>query len=231
MVEPSVLRDDPDFVAIDKPAGLAVHPGAGRSSGTLLDWLQERVPETGPLPRHGLVHRLDKDTSGVLLAAKTAAVAAALSKQFKDRTVTKTYLALVRGIPAEPEAELDAPIARHHADRKKFAIRPDGKPAATRYKVVERLPGKDAGRGTGGPGYALLEVTPKTGRTHQIRVHLAAMGSPIAGDETYGTAGPGPGRQFLHAAKLTFKHPRTGKSVTVESPLPGDLKSFLEGLR
>ncbi|MEX2043361.1 MAG: RluA family pseudouridine synthase [Patescibacteria group bacterium] len=228
MVEPpppAVLRDDPDFVAIDKPAGLAVHPGAGRRSGTLLDWLARHVPQVGSLERHGLVHRLDKDTSGILLVAKTAEAAAALSKQFKDRTVTKTYLALVRGIPAEPEAELDAPIARHHADRKKFAVRPDGKAAVTRYKVIERLANDS------GPDYALLEVEPKTGRTHQIRVHLAAMGNPITGDATYGAAVPGLDRQFLHAAKLAFKHPRTGQAVTVSSPLPADLKSFLEALR
>ncbi|MDZ4248048.1 MAG: RNA pseudouridine synthase, partial [Patescibacteria group bacterium] len=175
MTEPAVLLDDSDFVAVDKPAGLAVHPGAGRSDGTLLDWLAANVPETGKLERHGLVHRLDKDTSGVLLAAKTAEAAAVLSKQFKDRTVTKTYLALVRGNPTEPEAELDAPIARHHADRKKFAVRPDGKASVTRYKVIESL-----------PGYALLEVRPKTGRTHQIRVHLDHAGHPVLCDRLYG---------------------------------------------
>ncbi|MDP4000528.1 MAG: RluA family pseudouridine synthase [bacterium] len=220
MTEPAVLLDDSDFVAVDKPAGLAVHPGAGRSDGTLLDWLAANVPETGKLERHGLVHRLDKDTSGVLLAAKTAEAAAVLSKQFKDRTVTKTYLALVRGNPTEPEAELDAPIARHHADRKKFAVRPDGKASVTRYKVIESL-----------PGYALLEVRPKTGRTHQIRVHLSALGNPIVGDATYGSTERSPGRQFLHAAKLKFVHPRTGKSVTVESLLPDDLRRFLEKIR
>ncbi|HEY8108592.1 MAG TPA: RluA family pseudouridine synthase [Patescibacteria group bacterium] len=220
MPEPSVLIDEPDFAVVDKPAGLSVHPGAGRPDGTLLDWLAANVPETGSLERHGLVHRLDKDTSGALLVAKTPEAAAALSKQFKDRSVQKTYLALVRGVPAEPAAELDAPIARHHADRKKFAVRPDGKESLTAYEVAETP-----------PGYALLEVRPKTGRTHQIRVHLAALGNPIVGDATYGSTERGPGRQFLHAAKLTFKHPRTGKSVTVSAPLPEDLESFLREVR
>jgi 23S rRNA pseudouridine1911/1915/1917 synthase len=216
MPEPAVILDDADFVVVNKPPGLSVHPGAGRQSGTLLDWLDEHVPETGSLERHGLVHRLDKDTSGVLLIAKNTAAAAALSGQFKDRSVQKTYRALVRGVPAETAAELDAPIARHHADRKKFAVRPDGKAAVTEYEVIESF-----------PKYALLEVRPRTGRTHQIRVHLAAMGNPIVGDATYGSAEDGPGRQFLHAVKLTFVHPRTRKRVTAEAPLPEDLESFL----
>ena len=220
MPEPRIVLDDPDFVVIDKPPGLTVHPGAGQADGTLLDWLAAELPETGKLERHGLVHRLDKDTSGILLVGKNAASAAALSKQFQDRTVEKTYLALVRGLPTEREAELDAPIARHHADRKKFAVRPDGKASVTRYKVIEEL-----------NGYALLEVQPQTGRTHQIRVHLAAMGNPIVGDATYGSTDHGPWRQFLHAAKLSFTHPKTGKPVTVEAPLAEDLEAYLTEVR
>lgn len=217
---PRVILDDPVFAVINKPAGLSVHPGAGRSSGTLLDWLDAELPVTAKLERHGLVHRLDKDTSGVLLIAKTEEAATALSSQFKQREVEKTYLALVRGVPTQVEAELDAPIARHHADRKKFAVRPDGKEAQTTYKVIDTF-----------PGHALLEVRPRSGRTHQIRVHLAALGHPIIGDATYGEPDKELNRQFLHAAKLKFAHPKTGKSVTVEAPLSPDLESFLKELR
>ncbi len=216
---PVIRYEDDDLAVIGKPAGLTVHPGAGRPTGTLLDWLDTAVPATRRLERHGLVHRLDRDTSGLLIIAKTDAAARDLSAQFQDRRVRKWYRALVEGTPAKPAAEIDAPIARHHADRKRYAVRPDGKPASTTYRTVRAYPGR-----------TLLEVEPKTGRTHQIRVHLAALRHPIVGDAVYGTADPGLGRQFLHAAKLRFIHPRTKRSLTVEDPLPDDLKVFLRGL-
>lgn len=217
--EPVVRHEDDDLAVISKPAGLTVHPGAGRPTGTLLDWLDTAVPATRRLDRHGLVHRLDRDTSGLLIIAKTDDAARDLSAQFQGRHVRKWYRALVEGTPAKPAAEIDAPIARHHADRKRYAVRPDGKPASTTYRTVHAYPGR-----------TLLEVEPKTGRTHQIRVHLAALRHPIVGDAVYGTADPELGRHFLHAAKLRFTHPRTKRSLTVDDPLPDDLKAFLREL-
>ncbi len=215
MREPVVRYEDDDLAVISKPAGLTVHPGAGRPSGTLLDWLADRLPATQRLDRHGLVHRLDRDTSGLLIIAKTDAAARHLAAQFKDRRVGKRYLALVEGTPKQRTAEIDAPIARHHADRKRFAVRPDGRAAVTVYRVQETADGR-----------ALLEVEPRTGRTHQIRVHLAALGHPVVGDRTYGTSAAGLDRHFLHASRLRFTHPRTGKAVEVEDPLPEELTAF-----
>lgn len=212
-----IVYEDDSLLVVDKPAGLVVHPGAGTKGETLTEQLLNDFPALRELPRHGLVHRLDKGTSGVLLLAKTATAATALGHQFADRSVKKRYRALVRGIPAEPTGVIDAPITRHHADRKKMAVRPDGRPAETRYRVVRRL--TDA---------ALLDVFPSTGRTHQIRVHLAALGHPVVGDATYGSPNPELGRPFLHAAELTVSHPSTGRSMTFTAPLPEELTNFLK---
>lgn len=212
-----VIYEDDALVVIDKPAGLVVHPGAGTTEPTLIDLLEAERPELKGLERSGLVHRLDKGTSGVLVVAKTPEAKATLSQQFADRKVQKRYQALVDGIPEQAEATIEAPITRHHADRTKMTVRPDGKAAETRYRVTRQV-GKRA----------LLDVYPKTGRTHQIRVHLAALGTPITGDATYGTAHSQLDRPFLHAAGLELTHPVTGERTVFESPLPPELEDYLE---
>jgi 23S rRNA pseudouridine1911/1915/1917 synthase len=212
-----VIYEDETLVVIDKPAGLVVHPGAGTTEPTLIDLLEDERPELQGLERSGLVHRLDKGTSGIVVIAKTPAAKAALSAQFADRKVQKRYQALVDGVPGESEATIDAPITRHHADRTRMTVRPDGKAAETRYQI-DRVVG----------GRALLDVYPKTGRTHQIRVHLAALGTPITGDATYGTANPDLDRPFLHAAGLELEHPVSGQRAEFTAPLPPELTDFLE---
>lgn len=218
---PAVRHEDDSVLVVSKPAGLVTHPAGSHHGTTLVDELERYWPDlTGAdLPRAGLLHRLDKDTSGLLMIAKTPAAHAALSAQFADRTMGKRYVALVEGNPAQPAGVIDAPLTRHHADRTKMAIRPDGKAAQTRYETRRSWPGK-----------TLLDLWIRTGRTHQIRVHLAALGHPIVGDATYGAPAAGLSRQFLHAAELSFEHPRTGQTVTVTDPLPPELESYLEGL-
>lgn len=211
-----IIYEDDALVVIDKPAGLVVHPGPGIREPTLIDRLEETRPELKGIERSGLVHRLDKGTSGLVMVAKTADAKAALSAQFATRQIRKKYQALVEGIPKEREASIDAPITRHHADRTKMTVRPDGKASETRYRV-ERVIGDRA----------LLSVYPKTGRTHQIRVHLAALGHPIVGDATYGTADSQLKRPFLHAAGLELDHPATGERLVFESPLPPELMEVL----
>jgi 23S rRNA pseudouridine1911/1915/1917 synthase len=217
----TILFEDESILVVDKPAGLVVHPAAGNQSGTLVaavlhHWQGPR-PGLDPL-RPGLVHRLDKDTSGVIVIAKDAGALADLAAQFKARSVAKQYLAFVWGRPANTAGVIDAPLGRHPVHRKRMAIRDDGRPARTRYEVT-----------AGGAGMSLLRVWPETGRTHQIRVHLVSLGTPIVGDAVYGGARrrPAPAgllRQALHAARLTLRHPATGVTMTFESPLPGDLQ-------
>ena len=210
---------------LDKPAGLTVHPAPGHPSGTLVNALLAACPDlrgiAGTL-RPGIVHRLDKDTSGLMVVAKNDRAQRALQRQLKDRDVRKTYLALVRGVPAPREGTIAAPIGRHPKNRKKMAVVADGREATTRYRVREEIAGGQ---------YSLLEVEPVTGRTHQIRVHLAAVGHPVVGDATYGRPSAAVGRQFLHAHKLAFGMPLGGRTVEFESPLPADLREALSQLR
>ena len=216
----TVVHEDDDLLVIDKPAGLVVHPGSGNWAGTMLNALLHHAPRSASLPRGGIVHRLDKDTSGLLVVAKNEPAQLALVRQLQARTVKRTYLALARG-RVVAGGKVDAPVGRHPVHRTRMAVVAGGKPAVTHYRVRERL-----------PAHTLLECGLETGRTHQIRVHLASIGHPLEGDPVY--AGRGPrllGRQALHAWKLAFAHPRNGEAVGFESPLPADLQALLESLR
>ncbi|MEX0800282.1 MAG: RluA family pseudouridine synthase [Dehalococcoidia bacterium] len=217
-----VYRDD-DIIVVDKPAGLTVHPAPGHPGGTLVNALLTIAPELAELRdtmRPGIVHRLDKDSSGLLVVARSERARESLTRQLKDRTVDKTYLALVEGVPAPAQGIIEAPVGRHPKNRKKMAVVAGGRDAETRYKVIEAL-GK----------YALLEAKPVTGRTHQIRVHLAAIGHPVVGDAVYGKRSDIVGRQFLHAARLAFDLPASGRRVEFESPLPPDLEEAVRRAR
>src|SRR5919107_550077 len=200
----AVVYEDADVIVVDKPAGMVVHPAPGHQRGTLANALLAHVPgiSVGGSQRPGIVHRLDKDTSGLIVAAKTDRGRTALVSQWESRSVEKTYLALVAGSVADEEATIDAPIGRDPKNRQRMAVRRSGRPAVTRFHVVERFP--DA---------TLLEVSIETGRTHQIRVHLAFIGHPIIGDQLYGRArstDPRLERQFLHASALGFRLPDGG---------------------
>ncbi|MBO9361994.1 MAG: RluA family pseudouridine synthase [Thermoflexus sp.] len=219
-----ILYEDADVVVIHKPAGMVVHPGAGHPSGTLIHAVLAHCPDlkgVGGMLRPGLVHRLDKETSGVLLIAKNDKAYHFLQAQFKARTVQKVYDALVIGHPP-PEGLIEAPIARDPRHRQRMAVVPNGRPARTRYRVVKTYEGR-WGR------YAFLEVYPETGRTHQIRVHLAYVGYSIVGDRVYGrrTALHCP-RLFLHARSITLRLPSRLQPVTFEAPLPPDLTGVLD---
>jgi 23S rRNA pseudouridine1911/1915/1917 synthase len=219
-IELSVVHEDDDLVVVDKPAGLVVHPGSGNWEGTMLNALLHHAPVTGGLPRAGIVHRLDKDTSGLLVVAKTEPAQADLVRQLQARSVKRTYLALARG-RVERAGSVDAPIGRHPVRRTRMAVVAGGKPAITHYRVREAF-----------ANHTLLECELETGRTHQIRVHLAEIGHPIEGDPAY--AGRRSGmidRQALHAWKLAFVHPRTGAALSFESPLPADFRMLLERVR
>lgn len=221
----TIIYQDTGLLVVDKPAGLTVHPAPGHPSGTLVNALLAVCPDLSGIAgtlRPGIVHRLDKDTSGLMAVAKNDWAQQALSQQLKDREVHKTYLALVHGIPSPREGVIEAPIGRNPKNRKKMAVVAGGREAITRYRVREEMAG---GR------YALLEVAPVTGRTHQIRVHMAATGHPIVGDATYGKRSDVVGRQFLHAWKLAFAMPLSRRTVEFESPLPPDLRNALETLR
>ena len=218
----SVLYEDEHLLVVDKPAGMAVHPGVGHPDSTLLNailGLDSQIESVGGQTRPGLVHRLDKDTSGLVLVAKTDESHEHLSAQFKDRTVSKGYLALVVGYPEPAEAIIDAPVGRDPHDRKKMAIVDDGRPASTLYRTIQRY-----------RGCSYIDVRPKTGRTHQVRVHFASVGHPIVGDVMYGRSDPRLERHFLHASSLEFAHPATGERVEIHAPLPNDLQAVLDGL-
>lgn len=226
-----IIFEDTHLIVLDKPAGLVVHPGAGRSSGTLVDELLKSRPEMhgiGEPGRWGVVHRLDRDTSGVMVAAKTVEAHAGLSLQFKEHTVHRIYRAIVRGNPGAENGVIDAPLGRHSRERKRITTATaKGRRAVTRWKVAERF-------GT----LTLLEIAPETGRTHQIRVHLASVGLPVAGDTVYGKARKKAGttdpvltrvlkvlhRQGLHAGVLGFRHPDSDEYVEFSSPLPPDME-------
>lgn len=218
----SVLYEDEHLLVVDKPAGMPVHPGVGHPDSTLLNailGLDSHIGTVGGQSRPGLVHRLDKDTSGLILVAKTDQAHDHLSAQFKDRSIKKGYLALVAGYPEPADAIIDAPVGRDPDDRKKMAVVEDGRPASTLYRTLQRF-----------RGCSLIDVRPRTGRTHQIRVHCASVGHPVIGDETYGKADLRLERHFLHAAHLGFKHPATGDGVELRAPLPNDLQAVLDEL-
>jgi 23S rRNA pseudouridine1911/1915/1917 synthase len=223
----TVLFEDAWLLVIDKPAGLVVHPAPGHWEGTLVNGLLHRwrgsTTDLDPA-RLGIVHRLDKETSGVLVVAKDAATLAALGRQFRRREVKKEYLALVHGRLRTDTGSIDRPIARHPVHRKRMAVREHGRTAVTRYQVLERFE-----RAT------FLRAMPETGRTHQIRVHLAALGHPILHDAAYGSSRPiilaSLRRHALHASSIAFLHPSTGEHVAVKAELPADLEASLAELR
>ena len=218
-----IVYDDPDLIVVSKPAGLTVHPAPGHPDRTLVNAVLALAPDVvdaGDALRPGIVHRLDKDTSGLIVVAKNEEAHADLSRQFKERSVSKGYAALVQGAPEPAAAVIDAPIGRHPVHRKRMAVVSSGRSALTRYTTVERL-----------RGFALLDVRPSTGRTHQIRVHLASIGHPVAGDEMYGRSQAGLGRQFLHANLLGFRLPSSGEEIELTVDLPEDLERFLQALR
>ncbi|HTQ54500.1 MAG TPA: RluA family pseudouridine synthase [Bryobacteraceae bacterium] len=222
-----VLYEDEAFVAIDKPAGMVVHAGAGIHAGTLVNALLgrfESLSGVGGELRPGIVHRLDRFTSGVILVAKSDAAHRALAAQFAGRRVEKIYLALVHGSVRAEQGRIEKPIARDPRHRARMTARlGHGRAAWSEYRVLRRF-----------DGFTLLEVRIGTGRTHQIRVHLASIGHPVAGDRLYGAprgaATASPARFFLHAQRIRFRHPATGAPLEIESPLPEDLKTWMEQL-
>jgi len=232
-VDFGVAWEDDWLLVVDKPAGLVVHPGAGNAHGTLMNGLLHYLPGAGTLPRAGIVHRLDKETSGLLVVAKTLEVHTALVRLLADRQISRRYLAVCNGVPTAG-GTIDEPIGRHPTDRLRMCVRDTGKPALTRYRVRERF-----------RAHAALDVDLETGRTHQIRVHLAYRRYPLVGDPVYGGRLKIPAsatpeladclrrfrRQALHASRLSFRHPVTGKELSVESAVPADLDALLGALR
>jgi 23S rRNA pseudouridine1911/1915/1917 synthase len=231
----AVIHEDEAIIVIDKPAGLVAHPAAGNWHGTLLNGLLYRNPQVANLPRAGIVHRLDKDTTGVMVAAKTEAAQLSLVRQLQSRSMSRVYIALVRGQVPGP-GKVDAPIGRHPRERTKMAVisplmygeASSGKPAVTHYKVLERF-----------DWHTLLECKLETGRTHQIRVHMQSIGFPLEGDPVYGPPATAMeahvretfqsfGRQALHACKLILDHPLDGKPRTFEAPLPDDMQDLID---
>ncbi|MBL4595350.1 MAG: RluA family pseudouridine synthase [Robiginitomaculum sp.] len=244
-----ILFEDEDLIVLVKPAGLTVHPAAGNWTGTLVNALlfhcANSLSGIGGTLRPGIVHRLDKDTSGVMVAAKSDRAHQSLSKQFADHTVKRAYLALTRGAPLPREGCIEARIARSPHDRKKQAVLRNpqsmlGRHAITNYKCLNVF-GQQKGQPIGTPAAALVECRLETGRTHQIRVHLAHIGCPILDDQVYGkhrgyrklsdkdgTIAPAIGRQALHAYQLGFRHPVTHKQLHFETPMPADMQSLLD---
>ena len=223
----AIVFEDADLIVIDKPVGLVVHPGAGNPDHTLLNGLLAHAPSLRKVPRAGIVHRLDRDTSGLLVVAKNLTAQAQLAAQLAARTVKRSYLALVHGAPPA-QGTIDAPIGRDPRARTRMAVSAGGREARTSYKVIERF-------GSGArSGFSLLECRLETGRTHQIRVHLQHIRCPIVGDTVYRRgAGRGVefGRQALHAAALELSHPRSGKHMSWSASLPTDMKKLIAGLR
>jgi len=216
----AIVHEDDTLLVVDKPAGLVVHPGSGNWEGTLLNALLHHAPQLGQVPRAGIVHRLDKDTSGLLVVAKTLAAQTDLVRQLQRRSVQREYYALATGDLVHG-GTIDAPIGRHPSRRTTMAVVATGRPARTHYTVVERF-------GTA----TLLRCRLETGRTHQIRVHLASLKHPLVGDPAYGRkCSLGFTRQALHAFRLGLVHPSTGEHCTWESPLPADFAALLAALR
>jgi 23S rRNA pseudouridine1911/1915/1917 synthase len=219
-----IIYEDNDVIVVDKPAGLTVHPAPGHPEHTLANAILSRLPaiaDTGERRRPGIVHRLDKDTSGLIIIAKNNQAHQKLTEQFKARTVKKIYLTLVRGKVTPDRGTIEAPIGRDRSHREKMAItdRNHGREARTKYRVLKHI-----------GNYSLLEAIPETGRTHQIRVHLAAIGYPVIGDKVYGVKSPLLNRQFLHAQRIKFQLPSSGKEVEFSSELPTDLTGVLQAL-
>lgn len=226
-VEFGVIFEDDSVIVVDKPAGLVVHPGAGNEDGTLVNGLLFRFPElaqVGEPHRPGIVHRLDAGSTGLIVVARTAEAYDELTAQFADHSATRRYSALVWGHPTAPHGVIDAPIGRSRRDPLRMAVVADGRWARTEYEVSARY--------LAPAPCALLECRLETGRTHQIRVHLASIDHPLIGDPVYGQRRPtlGMERPFLHAAHLEFDHPATGERLSFDSPLPSDLVAMLEGL-
>lgn len=225
-----IVYEDDSILVVNKPVGLVVHPGSGNWQGTLLNALLHHAPQLAQVPRAGIVHRLDKDTSGLLVVARTLTAQTALVRQLQARSVHREYLALAHG-EVQHGGTVDAPIGRHPTQRTKMAVLDNGKPAVTHYQVEERF-----------PGCTLLRCKLETGRTHQIRVHLASLGHPLVGDSTYLkgpqkcppqlrailTAFP---RQALHAGRLGLEHPVTGEWMEWQAPLPDDMQRLLQQIR
>jgi 23S rRNA pseudouridine1911/1915/1917 synthase len=212
-----ILHEDASFLVLNKPAGLVVHPGAGNADGTLVNALLFHcagLSVIGGVERPGIVHRLDKETSGCLIIALTDSAHRSISSQFADRLVKKTYLALVDGIPRMPHGKIEAAIGRHAVHRQKMTVSERGRDSVTQYRVLASSLGK-----------TLIQCQPHTGRTHQIRVHLKHLGHPIVGDPLYGRRG-GHARHFLHAWKIAFAHPKTGKALEFCAPLPPDFPDW-----
>lgn len=236
----NILFEDRHLIVLNKPPGLVVHPAAGHASGTLVNGILHHCPNLegiGGEMRPGIVHRLDKETSGVIVIAKTASALNGLSRQFKARSIEKRYLALIHGIPEKASGTIDLPVGRHPVDRKKMStVSPRGREALTLWRIKEKY-----------PGAALLEVDLKTGRTHQIRVHCKSMGHSIIGDTVYGTrkkmsilakcnptlyqAVKNAKRQMLHAYQLRFVHPVTAENYHFKAPLPEDMMAVIEALK
>ena len=228
-----ILYEDSDLVVVNKPAGMVVHPAAGHPDGTLVNALLHHCGDlagVGGVLRPGIVHRLDQGTSGVMVAAKNDLAHRGLAEQFHDHSIERIYWAWVRSVPNADHGRVESPIGRHLRDRKRMSVRSrSGRSAATGWRVLERFPAR---------GISWLEIHPETGRTHQIRVHLASIGLPICSDPVYGRGrrardanDAGLGRPALHAAHLGFTHPQSGEELRFQAPLPADLADFLARLR
>ena len=221
-----ILFEDADLLVINKPKGMVVHPAPGHESGTLVNALLHHCGDSlsgiGGVKRPGIVHRLDKDTSGLMLAAKTDRAHASLAAQLGDHSLHRVYAALLIGTPRPAEGVVDLPVGRHPRDRKKMAAGvPGGRSAVTHYRVLESF-----------PGYSYAECVLETGRTHQIRVHMASLGHPVAGDPLYGGKCALPlSSQCLHAREICFRHPVTGEDMTFSCPLPPEFSAVLQKLR
>ena len=213
----NVVFEDAHIIVINKPAGLVVHPGSGNWDGTLLNALLQHAPALAQIPRAGIVHRLDKDTSGLLVVAKTLIAQTALVRQLQDHSVTREYIAVVHGF-LQKSGMVDAPIGRHKTQRTRMAVAPNGKAAITHYEPIEHY-----------LQATLVRCQLETGRTHQIRVHLMSLGHPLVGDPVYGANRKTPAfpRQALHAQKLALTHPATGRRRSWNAPIPADIKELL----
>ena len=218
----NIVHEDAAILVIDKPAGLVVHPGSGNWSGTLMNALLHHAPQLQVLPRAGIVHRLDKETSGLLVVAKTLEAQTDLVRQLQARSVKRQYLAVVEGRLAQAEGRIEAPIGRHPTARVKMAVVSRGKPAVTHFQVLQRF-----------AQHTLVTCQLETGRTHQIRVHMQSIGYPLVGDPTYGAKNAQRifKRQALHAEHLGLLHPHTRQAVTWQAPLPTDLRELIDKLR
>ena len=218
----AIVYEDSDLLVVDKPAGMTVHPAPGHPDGTLVNAVLAHCPDLqgiGGTVRPGIVHRLDKDTSGLMVVAKNDRAHRSLSEQLKAREFTKVYIALTHGSVTPSEAIIDAPIGRSPANRQRMAVVDDGRDAITRYRVLRHY-----------PAHSLVEIHPTTGRTHQIRVHFASLGYPLVGDATYGEADNTLNRHFLHATTLGFKHPSSGDYREFVAAMPAELERYVRAV-